>query len=239
MRLVVLTEAHWIVGTFPTGGQRLLDLLNSAHSEFLLLSDVRLQERFAGSTTRIGKATIRKSQIVVATPAADRHEAPEKRRNALSSKRVGSAHLVVANAHLRGKVHLRGHNDSFHALVHELGDFFPVTEATLVEAIPLLPIELAVAIVNKSFVSVFSVGNETVDPASTACLETQTADSIHDVESRIESALHEISRLVGDRWVSREESQAPLFGGDVLPVHVGSCRSAGSTTPSPTAIKPR
>ncbi|HWB00692.1 MAG TPA: hypothetical protein VG713_19495 [Pirellulales bacterium] len=215
MQLIVVTDAHWIIGHFATSGNRLLEVLNAPSSEFLHLTDVQIVRRDAASTVRMPKAVVRKSQIAIAAPATERHEAPEKRRHAFVNKRTMPAYVIISNVEIRGTIHLRGVGDSVSVLVHEMGNFFPVSQVTVTRAVQSESCELPVVIVNKAFISVFSIGNDcldigTRDVAAPPIARPEAVRSSDSLETDLDTMLEGLKELIAKETASR--ANAPQVG---------------------------
>ena len=179
----------------PNIGVRVLDTLNDAASDFLMLEDAQLfrEEHREHSIATFSEVVIPKERILLVVIPRHEHEAPDKRRHARVDKRSSQGLFVVPRYSVRGDIHLTGlRDDSLYTLVTDLGGFFPVTNATI--GCPSgKSISAPVVISNKSKVDCFCLGgslsmplHQDVDVVTEACFALLSgldlADSIHPQE---------------------------------------------------------
>jgi len=167
---LLVTNEHLLGVEIETRGQRLLDVLNDNNTDFLCVNDVRVfRRRCATPVATLPKAIIRKSNIGLAIPAGDRHEAPEKRARSFVPKRRYAASLVVLGYEVRGELALKRTDDPVAALCHELGRFFPVPRGTVAFADTRSEEQTAqVVLVNSDHVSLFALGQPATDGAGSS-----------------------------------------------------------------------
>lgn len=159
----LVTAEHFIKGTVQTSGQRLLDMLKDKHSAFLPIQDVQVFRRdCVTKIVELPEAVIRKDCVGLMIPATAKHEAPQRRIDAFVSKTEYPTYLVVLGYEVEGKMKVNGSPDARTVLSHEVGDFFPVTDARVSCAgSTLLDETRRVVMANRSFVSVMQVGDRT------------------------------------------------------------------------------
>jgi hypothetical protein len=164
---ILVTNEHLLGVEIETRGQRLLDVLNDTNTSFLCVNAVRVFRR--GCTTPVAtlpQAVIQKSNVALAIPAGDTHEAPQKRSRSFVPKRRSAAFLVVLGYEVRGELALKRTDDPVAALCHELGRFFPVPNGTVAFAGTRCPQQTAqVVIVNSDHVSLLQLGEPATETA--------------------------------------------------------------------------
>ena len=157
---LLVTNEHLLGVEIDTRGKRLLDVLNDTNTEFLSVNDVRVfRRKCATPVATLPKALILKSNVGLAIPAGDAHEAPAKRSRSFVPKRRYAAFLVVLGYEVRGELALKRTDDPVAALCHELGRFFPVPRGTVAFAGTRCEEQTAqVVIVNSDHVSLLELG---------------------------------------------------------------------------------
>jgi hypothetical protein len=155
--IILFTETHCVSGYIPGAGQRVLEILNDPHSQFIKLSNATLQTLGEGQPVQLSEATVPKPRIIVCALTAATHEAPDKRRYAFVEKRKKGALVIAQNYEIRGIISLKGTAEAVAALGQELGSYFPIADATVRHAPSNQLLEATVAIVNKAFVSLFQL----------------------------------------------------------------------------------
>ena len=164
---ILVTNEHLLSARIETRGQRLLDVLSDSRTNFLCVSDVQVfRRRCTTHVATLPQAILRKSNIALAIPAGDRHEAPAKRSRSFVPKRRHAAFLVVLGYEVRGELALTRTDDPVAALCHELGRFFPVPRGTVAFAGTRCEEQKAqVVIVNSDHVSLLRLGEPVTDSA--------------------------------------------------------------------------
>jgi hypothetical protein len=155
---ILFTETHCVSGFIAGTGQRLLEILNDSHSQYVKLTEATLQTLGEGQPVQLPEATIPKPRIVVCALTTASHEAPDKRRYAYVEKRKKKAFVIAQNYEIRGILSLKGTAEAVAALGQELSSYFPLTDATIRHAPSNQALSVTVAIVNKQFVSLFQLG---------------------------------------------------------------------------------
>jgi hypothetical protein len=156
---ILFTETHCVAGFIAGTGQRLLEILNDPHSQYVKLMEATLQTLGEGQPVQLPEATIPKPRIVVCALTATSHEAPEKRRFAFVEKRKKKAFAIAQNYEVRGVLSLKGTAEAVAALGQELSAYFPLTDANIRHAPSNQVLNVPVAILNKRFVSLFQLGD--------------------------------------------------------------------------------
>ena len=167
---ILVTSEHLLGVEIETRGQRLLDVLNDTNTSFLCVNEVRVFRRGCTSpVATLPQAVIQKSNVALAIPAGDKHEAPQKRSQSFVPKRRSAAFLVVLGYEVRGELALKRTDDPVAALCHELGRFFPIPNGTVAFAGTRCQQQTAqVVIVNSDHVSLLQLGEPTTDKAGSA-----------------------------------------------------------------------
>jgi hypothetical protein len=198
MRAVFATQDHWVEATVKTAGQRLLELFQGANSDYLMLRDATMTVR-AGDyqPIQMPDCVLLKSQVVFAFPASDRHESPNRRWNTFVGKNQYAAFLMLPGYSISGLLHLKGTSDSIQALTQELGNFLPVTQASIRPAAQQrAPLDVNTALVNKAFVSFFSIGKQVSNTGAVEIPATAQEPSTRECE--YEAKELEIRKLIAE-----------------------------------------
>jgi hypothetical protein len=159
--LVTVAAAHQVVrGMLQTRGERLLDILNRGQSSFLRLEQAEVLKRLNGDGIgrELSHAIVRKSEICLAIPNEVAGRPLEKILCAYSAKQSHKAFIAALGYLVEGQIHLRRCSDEVAVLTRELGEFLPVTNATITcvdEASG--PCNCPIIIVNASAISMFSL----------------------------------------------------------------------------------
>ena len=163
---ILLMEEHLIVGEVETRGHRMLDVLNETMADWLNVHDAHISRRWAKAqaVATAGDLLIRKADVKIAVLGGGKHEAPEKRRFARVEKKQFSALALVGSYEVKGSLHLKAKREPI-LLLTELGSFIPLTEATISHAAPNDDkLEADVAIINKSAIGAFHIGDALPSP---------------------------------------------------------------------------
>lgn len=157
---ILMVDEHLVVGEVQTRGKRLLDVLNDPLADWLHVYDAHLARRESkgASLAAANELVIRKSRLVLALLDGRKHESPDVRRFAFVEKTLRSALVIASGYDIRGRLHLKGKPDPIMVL-EEMGAFMPLTEAVVSHAgIRGEKLDSAVAMINKSAISVLHVG---------------------------------------------------------------------------------
>jgi len=162
---ILVTNEHLLSARVPLRGHRLLDVLNDRSTAFLSVTDVQVFRRQCNTCiATLPKALVQKTNIALAIPAIDKHEAPGQRSRTFVSKRRYHASLIVLGYEVRGELALSGTDDSLGALCQELGTFFPVPDgAVSFDGTQFGRSHAQVVIVNKEHLSLFQLGDPVAD----------------------------------------------------------------------------
>ena len=154
-------SGHWLVGHLLVEGTRIQDVLNDAGTDFLRLFDVEVYAPAKREyVTKLPDVIVPKCKLEFVVLPTNEHEAPEKRWNNRAARAVFKTFVTVEHCYISGHLHLPSKPaDLQYTLLHQLGRFFAITEATLSFSghggaqlgVPLL-------FVNRDFVSCFHVG---------------------------------------------------------------------------------
>jgi hypothetical protein len=154
-------SGHWLVGHLPLDGTRIQDALNDARTDFLRLFDVEVHAPAKREyITKLPDVIVPKCKLEFVVIPTGEHEAPEKRWNNRAARAVFKAFAIVGHCDISGHLHLPSKpNDFQYTLLHQLGRFFALTEASFSFSghggtelsVPLL-------FVNRDFVSCLHVG---------------------------------------------------------------------------------
>jgi hypothetical protein len=121
------TDAFVIRGQVASRQRRVTDILNNAERDFLVLTDVVLDEYGAhGGTTRADFAQVNLASVLFAIADAAVESFPEMR----TPKVQAEALISLPPFKIIGQIHLMPDNNLRDALAQLTGRFVPVTEAT-------------------------------------------------------------------------------------------------------------
>ena len=157
--VIVFTGDHLLSGSIDTRNVRVLDILNNSGTDYLTLQDVELV-RSSQADVRVAamrEVVIRKEKLALVINTTMRREAGQKRIDTFSQKQAYRAVLGGAGFDGEGWLHVAKHSDSVTTLTHQLGSFFPVTDAHLWCG-GAKPLHASVVFVNQSLLGFFYVG---------------------------------------------------------------------------------
>ena len=200
--VILIVADHWLMGRIATKRIRVLEILNDPNTDYLDIHEVQVFHRAGGKNLidAVSDVVIPKQKLSLLVIPSDQHEAPETRRYAVVEKKVFPTFLGVAGCTVQGKLHVTMRRaESFHTLTHGVGEFFPITQATVCGDW-MKPLEAPVAIANKSLLGFFYVGEAVPTPirnntASPRELERTTART--STESELMTGLKEAA---ASRW---------------------------------------
>lgn len=125
--VTLYTDAHVVHGTVLTRQRRLLDILNRADDQFIVLSDVTMDEwGTRGSTMTAPFAQVNLGAVLFAVADAPVEATPELR----TVKVIEQAYISVPPFKIVGRIHLLPERDLRDALTELTGGFVPVTDAS-------------------------------------------------------------------------------------------------------------
>jgi len=172
-RVMAAVSGHWLVGAMLSAGTRIQDVLNDGSTDFVHLMDVQVcgiaQPESCLAT--LSKVLIPKCKIQLVILPADRHEAPKKRWNNLTVRATTNVFTIVSKYRIQGELNLpTSSDDPLSTLTHQLGRFFPITQASL-SGPGVKELSVPVLLANRDFVNCFHVGK----PANVASATGVTA----------------------------------------------------------------
>jgi hypothetical protein len=176
-RVIVVVSQHWIVGSIPSNGQRIQDILRDANSNFARLIDVQIYAD-ANHTTCIAalpQMVVPKDRIQLVILPEVQHEAPVKRWNNFSARTAANFSAIVGGFYVEGELQLPPSTiDVVHAFTQQLGTFFPITRASII-APDKKRLSVPVLFANKRFLNCFSA--EDAAKAENAAAELESSVS--------------------------------------------------------------
>ncbi|MBA4107860.1 MAG: hypothetical protein C0485_19175 [Pirellula sp.] len=130
--VIAAIPGHWLIGRLSLEGTRIQEALNDAGTDFLRLSDVEVHAPAKREcVSKQPEVIVPKCKLEFAVIPTSEHEAPEKRWNNRTARAVFKAFVTVGQCAISGHLHLPSKPaDSQYTLVHQLGRFFALTEAT-------------------------------------------------------------------------------------------------------------
>jgi len=172
-RVMVAVSGHWLVGSMPSTGTRIQDVLKDGATDFVNLTDVqvcRYAERESCLAT-LSEVLIPKCMIEIVVVFAGRHEAPTKRWNNLAARATANVFAIVSKYCIQGELHVpTSSHDSLSILTHQLGKFFAITRASM-SGPGIKPLSVPLLLANKDFVNCFHVG----EPANVGTTPVEAA----------------------------------------------------------------
>jgi len=125
--LTLYTDAYIVRGSVITRQRRLLDVLNTADDDFLVLTDVSF-ERFGGrgGARNAPYAQVNLGAVLFAVAATTVEPVPELR----TPKVPETALISIPPFEVTGRIHVLAERDLREALQELTGRFLPVTDAT-------------------------------------------------------------------------------------------------------------
>jgi hypothetical protein len=175
-RVIVVVSQHWIVGSIPSNGQRIQDILRDESSNFARLIDVQIyaDASHTACIAALPQAMVPKDRIELVTLPEVHHEAPVKRWNNFTARTAASISGVVSRYYIEGELQLPVSTiDVIRALTQQLGTFFPITRASII-APDSRRISAPVVFANKRFLN---------------CFHADTASNVENGASELESSL--------------------------------------------------
>jgi hypothetical protein len=160
--VILITYEHRFIGRVPTGGQRLLDILNDRSTDYVHVHDVEVFRNTDPETciATFPEAVVRKADLSLVLITGEKHEAPEKRLYGFVPKKLYHVFLTVPGYEVQGRLHLAlSSPEPVTVLARETGDFFPVTQATVSQVGGAGgSLQVPVIIINKASIALFYVG---------------------------------------------------------------------------------
>jgi hypothetical protein len=125
--LTLYTDAYVVRGTVKTRQRRVSDILNTAEHDFLVLSDVTMDEfGSSGEAVHADFAQVNLSAVLFAVADTTVEPVPELR----TPKIPEEALVTIPPFKVVGRIHLLPERDLRQALDELIGRFLPVTDAT-------------------------------------------------------------------------------------------------------------
>ena len=154
--VILIYDDYWLLGKVPTREERVLDVLKDPNTVYVEIAHVQVfrnQSRVAS----ISQGVVAKKKLSLILIPGKKHEAPEKRSLYFMKKRMCHTCVLVPGYTVQGKLHPSRLDNSLLTLTGGVADFFPMTDAKI-QGAGIEPLEVPVAIINKSVVAFFSVG---------------------------------------------------------------------------------
>ncbi|MFC2054208.1 hypothetical protein ACFLV7_07920 [Chloroflexota bacterium] len=168
--VMMFTHQHRLNCILPTGGQRLREILNERTTEFLRIFDVQVFHGINADVcdSNLSDVVINKASICLVIIPTEKHEAPEQRMIKRFTKNLYAIFLSVISFEVKGTIHLINspHSQQLtNYLVHDLNNFFPITNATISQVnSSAKPLIAPVVLVNKACVGIFSLCETPIKP---------------------------------------------------------------------------
>jgi len=159
-KVMVAVAEHWLVGSIPCYGNRIQDILKDESTNLLRLSDVQICQD--ADLTRplisLPHVIVPKQNIELMVLPEGKHEAPVKRWNNLAVRATTNVFAIMSRYCVRGELQLpESPSDTARVLTHQLGTFFPITQASIVGA--GIKLTAPVLFANKRLVHCLYVGD--------------------------------------------------------------------------------
>ncbi len=158
--VVLITREHLIAATVTTAGKRVLDVLNDSLTDYLQVFDVQVfrDMEMQQPIATFPSVWVQKSALSMIILPEERHEAPERRLYNFVQKTPRHVFVIVPGYEVEGSLHLARSARAETTLTHDLGDFFPITQAKVVQVGSLLEAtEVPVVIIHKPMMLLFSL----------------------------------------------------------------------------------
>jgi hypothetical protein len=159
----LLTQTHRFLGSIPTHGFRLADLLNDGNSSILEMQDVLVSTQGVRPTELQAPHLLLRKQDVLAAFLSGDHEAPLRRSNNRVERRRHGAMFMLPGMMLSGIVHLPGRipSDAFLAANSLLPPFLALTNPTIHSSLFKLRDEpYEVAIIRREWIEAMELSGE-------------------------------------------------------------------------------
>jgi hypothetical protein len=162
-RVIVVVSQHWIVGSMPSNGQRIQDILRDENSNYARLMDVQIyaDANHTACLAVLPQAMVPKERIELVILPEEQHEAPVKRWNNFTARSTAKISGIVSRYYVEGELQLPPSTlDVLRAVTQQLGTFFPITRASLI-APDSRRIAAPVVFANKRFLNCFHADTAT------------------------------------------------------------------------------
>ena len=168
-RITVGVSKHVLIGTLPLAGTRIQERLNDSRTDVIALTDVEVWSHVNRQcVARLPMAVVPKSQIEYLLIPGDSHEAPQKRWNNHTRKKVFPAFAVVSDCSVSGEIHLATEpTDVWYTLSQQLPRFFAITEASF-RGFAGEQLDVSLVIANRDYVTCFHAGSTVAGDRSQA-----------------------------------------------------------------------
>lgn len=210
----------------PLADGRIQEVINDNNTEFLQLTKVSIYRRTkCQHVGDLDEVIIPKKKIEFIVVPSDEHEAPVKRWNNLSSRIVTNAFAIVNDCCISGELHLPANpSDDRYVLLHQVGDFIALTEASLSLTGPLAkPVRVPLLFANKDYINCFHIGQASKNTPTESVRRTlaqqrvghleeeslsELVESLYDLidEARVESEINRGTLEVVGKTLSPEEN---------------------------------
>jgi hypothetical protein len=197
-RIIVSVSGHWLVGTLPSHGERIQDILRDKNQEFIKLDDVQICRPAQGEWCQaaLSQTIVPRHEIEFVILPCNRHEAPIKRYMNFTVRETVGCLLTVRQYCIQGEVHVPAvHDDAAYTFINQLGSFFPVTNICL-NATGIDRLTAPVMFVNKQYVSCFYLGALLV--AEESPTEVHSKSATQGLETGIDTLLALIESYKND-----------------------------------------
>jgi len=159
-RITVGVAKHVLIGALPLAGSRIQERLNDSRTDAVTLTDVEVCSHVNRQcVARLPQAVVPKAQIEYLLIPTNQHEAPQKRWNNHTRKKVFSTFATVSDCSASGDLHLPADPaDGWYTLSQQLPRFFAITDASF-RGFSGEQLHVSLVIANKDYVTCFHVGS--------------------------------------------------------------------------------
>lgn len=188
-QIIISISGHWLVGRVAARGMRLQDVLRDKDHTLISLHDVQVCSPMTEARRQVtmSHTVINRREIEFAVVPHARHEAPLKRRDNYRPSETIDCLFSLHRYWIEGNVHVpTAHCDSALTFLHQLGNFFPVTDVRL-KAVNVGQMRAPVLFANKRYVGAFSLRPTPVrgDTADSLC-DTTTDTTSSDMSTEVD-----------------------------------------------------
>lgn len=158
-QIILSVSGHWLVGRVASRGMRLQDILRDKDQSLISVHDVQVCSPMTdeGRQVTISHTVINRREIEFAIVPHVHHEAPLKRRDNYRANETVDCLFSLHRYWIEGNVHVpTAHCNSALTFLHQLGNFFPVTDVRL-KAVNVGQMRAPVLFANKRYVGAFSL----------------------------------------------------------------------------------
>lgn len=163
VKVIAVLADHWLVGNLANTGVRVLDLLDDSLDSYLTLDDVMVVPKTEPDrpVASLSDAALPKHELSMLIIPTRTHEVSGiDRLHKSVRKNPSKAFALIGDYAVEGTVQLMNpHDTSTMAFSRELGEFFPIVDATI-GGIGMRRLVVPVILVNKSRVTCFHSGDQ-------------------------------------------------------------------------------